>query len=109
MENSLSEKDPHVTYNKPSVGRVVHYIPAANDSSEVKGSFGQDEMGVPFILDEDDRVARPILPAIITRVWNKEGLVNLQIFTNSYQGLQLKTSVLPGNQPGQWSWPTINK
>jgi len=57
----------------PSIGRIVHY------------------------KHENDGY---VMPAIITKVWTPK-CVNLQIFIESPM-LLLKTSVLQGNEKGQW-------
>lgn len=56
-------------------------------------------------------------PAVIVHVWPDEA-VDLQIFLNggrdeerftpeeTHRGLARRTSVYPGSDVGQWSWPT---
>ena len=72
-----------------SIGRIVHY------------RLSVDDLGVNS----------GIRPAIITHVWNDEGLVNLVIFLDgSYDRTEIptsKTSVLyaPEDKVGYWHWP----
>ena len=70
---------------KPSVGRVVHYQVAGHDSDDIRYNYAK------------------ILPAIIVRVWS-DTCVNLKVFTDGPND-GWKTSVVLGNEPGQWSWP----
>lgn len=68
----------------PTVGRIVHY--KCVDDGEIR-------------------------PAIVTKVWT-EDCVNLLVFLDGSldygKGHTLSfTSVMRGNEKGQWQWPTI--
>ena len=71
------------------IGRIVHYRLSIDDKGVDSG----------------------IRPAVITHVWNDEGLVNLQIFLDgSLDRTEIptaKTSVpyAPEGKVGYWHWP----
>ena len=69
----------------PSVGRVVHYKVSPSDPPELRSNYAE------------------VLPAIIVIVWSDNN-VNLKVFTDGPTDVW-KTSVLLGDEPGQWSWP----
>lgn len=73
---------------KPTVGRIVHY----------RSDRPQDPKGQPY-------------PAVITHVWSDQ-CVNLHVLGDGSFPLvrqspphAMPTSVMLGNEPGQWSWP----
>lgn len=75
--------------NKPSVGRIVHYVLSESESSpELKNNNAT------------------VLPAVIVRVWS-ETCVNLKVSVDGHQVDVWKTSVLFSEEPkpGFWSWP----
>ena len=71
----------------PTVGRIVIY----------KLGPGDDEANSNFAEE---------LPAVIVRVWNptEDGAVNLKILNDGPEDLW-KTSVVRGDNPGEWNWP----
>lgn len=82
---------------KPSIGRVVHYVLAPHDLPADKQHCVGEER-----------------PAVIVRVWGNDehSGVNLQVFVDGgndgfKDGTYWKTSVLPssGPVPGCWHWP----
>jgi hypothetical protein len=78
---------------KPSVGRIVYYRIAANDVEAISKLGGNAQA-------EGDMV-----PAMIVRLWDEStGCSNLTLFLDGPATLR-KTSVVRGDQPGQWSWP----
>lgn len=70
----------------PTIGRIVLYKPTSTDA-------------IHFRNWKDSEV----LPAIIVMVWDAT-CVNLKVFDNGPTDA-LKTSVLLGDEPGQWNWP----
>jgi hypothetical protein len=70
---------------QPSLGRVVIYTLTDRDK-ELIANNGADQC-----------------PATIARVWS-DTCVNLKL-QNDGDGAPWKTSILQGDQPGQWSWP----
>lgn len=86
-EAQAAQDAPKTRTQKPSVGRIVDFHPLESDISA-------SSKGQPF-------------PAVITHVWGNE-CVNLHVFSDgSFDALSTKlpTSVMHGNNPGQWSWP----
>lgn len=74
---------------KPSVGRIVHYFPSEQDTEAL--SNGNDG---------------PIA-AIVTRVWDASGCVNLTVFPD-YSSPVARSSVLPRSdalRTNSWEWP----
>lgn len=73
---------------RPTIGRIVHYRVSDHDGSEIRNNaVGPGE----------------VLPAIVTRVWSAIS-VQLRVFCDGPTDAW-KTSVLLGEEPGQWSWP----
>ena len=70
---------------KPSIGRIVHYHVGEFDSPELRHNLAS------------------VLPAVIVQVWT-DTTVNLKVFTDGPVDTW-KTSVVLGNDPGQWFWP----
>lgn len=69
---------------RPSLGRIVIYKLGGSDDPTVNN--GATECA-----------------AMIVRVWS-DTCVNLQLMLDG-TNMSWKTSVLLGDQPGQWSWP----
>ena len=69
----------------PTIGRIVHYhVP--RDSAPLGGGNHAD-----------------VAPAVIVAVWSAT-CVNLKVLTDGPADVW-KTSIVEGDQPGQWSWP----
>lgn len=70
---------------KPSIGRIVRYQPVGSE----RGNNNNGEYA----------------PAIITQVFDSAAVgVNLRVFFDG-EVVGWRTSVLEGDNPGQWSWP----
>ena len=67
---------------KPSVGRVVHYVPRDADPPHNNAE---------------------VLPAIITRVWS-DTCVNLRVLNDEIYDFWV-TSATQGAGPREWTWP----
>lgn len=72
----------------PSVGRVVRYKVHSGDEEKLKQN------------------APSTLPAIIVKVYNDK-CVNLQIFPDGPGHSAFKSSVLLGDDEGNWNWPQM--
>lgn len=74
---------------KPTVGRIVHYVPGGNDPPHNGAE---------------------VLPAIITRVWS-DTCVNLRVFNDGLwdsggQGNDFwVSSAMSGTGMREWTWP----
>jgi hypothetical protein len=78
---------------KPTVGRIVMYIPTTEDLKkfeDAQGNYGESVKK---------------LPAIITNVWS-DTCVNLKVIGDAPIDLW-RTSMNLGDQPGNWNWPVI--
>lgn len=70
---------------KLTVGRIVHYQVASVDDANIKHNHVE------------------LLPAVVVRVWS-ETTVNLKVLTDGPVDVW-KTSIVQGDEPGQWNWP----
>ena len=73
---------------KPSIGRIVHYVPSEKEK-EVDNYFGNDS---------------EVKPAIIVAVWS-DTCVNLQVLHDNGREPTWVTSANQGTGVGQWHWP----
>jgi hypothetical protein len=77
---------------KPTIGRIVLYKPTTEENEKFYKDGNKSET----------------LPGIIVGVWG-EDCVNIQLFTDTSKNFEWKTSILKGEEEGQWSWPAIKK
>ncbi len=88
-DNSINTVSNIMSGQKPSVGRIVHYIPT--EEERTGANFNQQEKA----------------PAVITAVWS-DTLVNLQVLNDGDQSptrklsIQMKTETLTSSC---WEWP----
>ena len=77
----------------PTIGRIVHY--KTDESDKVKMKAASSINGGCNTSE--------VLPAVVVAVWG-ESCVNLRVIADGNLDIW-KTSVLHGDQQGQWSWP----
>lgn len=85
---------PRNTAVKPTIGRIVIYKTTEDDRVKMRSVSQQ------FGCNVQDE-----LPAIITAVWSDD-CVNLKVMADGNLELWV-TSVLKGDQPLNWNWPTV--
>lgn len=80
---------------KPTIGRVVIYNTTETDRTALT-QFG----------NESNK-----LPATVVAVWgdNENAAINLKVETDGNLPAMWKTSVIRGDNPGEWNWPVIQK
>ena len=78
---------------KPTIGRIVLY------KTEVSDMF---KMEAAKQINGGCNRAK-VLPAVVVAVWS-DNCVNLRVIADGNLDLW-KTSVVQGDQPGQWNWP----
>ena len=76
---------------KTTIGRIVIYKPTPAEQIE---------------MDKTGNVQNE-LPAVIVAVWS-DTCVNLKVFADGVSDIW-KTSVILGDNEGEWNWPVINK
>jgi hypothetical protein len=98
----------------PSVGRIVHYRLSEQDATEINrlrddtrvrmAAGGGYAPGVQ-VHQGNCASAGDLCPAVIVRVFNPASpTVNLQVLLDGTDTVWA-TSRVPGDEPGQWSWP----
>ena len=76
---------------EPTIGRIVIYRPTQEENY--------------FLNIQNECNLSNELPAIIVRAWNTT-CVNLRVFVDGKTQYDLwKTSVIQGDEQGQWNWP----
>lgn len=84
----LSPANQTIIIMAPTLGRIVHYVPTAEERGQLNASGNNSE----------------VLPAIIVGVWTPE-TVNLKVFTDGNGPDIWATSVVYGEGERTWSWP----
>ena len=76
---------------KPTIGRIVIYKTTEADRTLARTAANHN-------VQEE-------LPAIVVAVWS-ETCINVRVFSDG-NSLEWKTSILQGEQEGQWHWPVV--
>jgi len=109
---------------KVTVGRTVLYKLTAKDCEQImrrrtnSQSIAERIKADKWPLGAQAHIGNPhsegqVLPLVVCRVWDNEfgeGVdgINGQVFLDGNDALWV-TSAREGSDPGQWSWPTIQK
>lgn len=73
---------------KPTIGRIVIYKLNPDRSSDMFANNGAREC-----------------PAIVVRVFEDTGKINVKLFTDGDGDPPWRTSIEEGSAPGTWHWP----
>lgn len=80
---------------QPTIGRVVHYKMTESDVLQHKDELNGVQPG-------------EVVPAMISRVFDSSvdgnGCCNLRLLPDG-RCTPMRTSVVRGDEPGQWNWP----
>lgn len=108
------EPEPVQEAPAPSIGRIVHYRLSEADATDINRRRERSQQAPPsqwgFQAHRGNRAeAGQVFPADVVRVFGTSGgsPANLQVKLDGTDILWV-TSVVHGDEDGQWTWPTRN-